>query len=153
MQIYTISPKGFLIAFKYLNWVFHLSGTEPVKFVANETTWFFNRSQWAYEKSFITISLFCSCCIFYLFTVSHLLSIITNAKRQIILDQARPRSARTENFLTDVKTGRNMDTATQTHRACIYTVLRPVVDAVSKTALLNENSQAGSSLTEAPRGF
>ena len=84
--------------------------------------------------------------------MSHLLWIITNAKRQIILDQARPLSARTENFLTDVKTGRNMDTATQTRRACIYTVLRHVVDAVSKT-LLNENSQAGSSLTEAPRGF
>ena len=84
--------------------------------------------------------------------MSHLLWIITNAKRQIILDQARPLSARTENFLTDVKTGRNMDTATQTRRACIYTVLRPVVDAVSKT-LLCENSQSTSSLNEAPKGL
>ena len=100
----------------------------------------------------MAISLFCSCCVFYLFTVSHLLSIITNAKRQIILDQAQPLSARTENLLTDVKTGRERDTATQTHRACISTVSRPVVDAVSKT-LLCENSQAVSSLNEAPKGF
>ena len=45
-----------------------------------------------------------------------------------------------------------MDTATQTHRECIYTVLRPVVDAVSKT-LLCENSQSASSLNEAPKGL
>ena len=83
--------------------------------------------------------------------MSHLLSIITNAKRQIILDQARPRSARTENLLLDVKTGEKRDTATQTHQACISTVSRPVVDAVSKTRLC-ENSQAVSSLNEAPKG-
>ena len=84
--------------------------------------------------------------------MSHLLSIITNAKRQIILDQVQPLSARTENLPPDVKTGGKMDTATQTHRACISTVSRPVVDAVSKT-LLCENSQAVSSLNETPKGF
>ena len=76
-------------------------------------------------------------------------TIITYAKRQIIFDQARPLSARTENLVTDVKTGRDRDTATQTHRECISTVSRPVVDAVSKT-LLCENSQAVSNLNEAP---